>query len=90
MAVPWPPSWWRSPGKAKGPSAAKKLMDRGDPDRREAAGWIDEPKSRLQRDHLDLVDPATCVHTAEWSYVRRSNQSDEPYDRGIAPYKTST
>ena len=54
----------------------------------EAAGWIYEPKGRLQHERPDLVGLAMCVRTPEWSYVSRAYEADELYDRRRDPYET--
>ena len=55
----------------------------------ETAGWIYEPKGRLQRERPELVGKATCIRTAEWTYVHRLYEDDELYDRQADPYETA-
>jgi arylsulfatase A-like enzyme len=59
-----------------------------DVDRLETAGWIYEPKARLQHEHPELVGKATCIRTPEWTFVHRLYEHDELYDRGADPYET--
>ena len=54
----------------------------------ETAGWIYEPKGRLQKERIDLVGKASCIRTPEWSYVHRLYENDELYDRAADPYET--
>lgn len=56
-----------------------------DVDLLETAGWIYEPKSRLQHERVELVGKATCVRTPEWTYVHRLYEGDELYDRTADP-----
>lgn len=55
----------------------------------ESAGWIYEPKGRLQQTRTELVGKATCVRTREWSYVHRLYEQDELYDRRTDPDETT-
>ena len=55
----------------------------------EAAGWIYEPKGRLQQERVELVGKATCIRTPEWSYVQRLYEGDELYDRQADPDETT-
>jgi arylsulfatase A-like enzyme len=55
----------------------------------ETAGWIYEPKGRLQHERTDLAGKATCIRTPEWSLVHRLYEQDELYDRSVDPYETT-
>jgi arylsulfatase A-like enzyme len=55
----------------------------------EQSGWIYEPKSRLQRERVELTGKATCARTPEWSFVHRLYEQDELYDRQADPYETT-
>lgn len=54
----------------------------------ETAGWIYEPKGRLQHERTDLAGLAMCIRTDEWSYVYRAYEDGELYDRRSDPYET--
>ena len=55
----------------------------------ETAAWIYRHKAEIQHDHPDLVAKAECVRTAEWTYVFRSREGDELYDRVADPAETT-
>ena len=46
-------------------------------------------KAGLQHDRPDLVARATVVRTADWTFVRRSHDGDELYDRSTDPHETT-
>ncbi len=60
----------------------------GDVDLLETGGGPYEPKTRLQNEQPELVGLALCVRTTDWSYVWRSEESDELYDRIADPNET--
>lgn len=55
----------------------------------EKAGWIYEPKGRLQQERTDLVGKATCLRTQDWAHVHRLYEQDELYDRRNDPDETT-
>jgi arylsulfatase A-like enzyme len=55
----------------------------------ESAGWIYEPKARLQHERTELVGLATCIRTDRWSFVHRLYEGDELYDRVADPAETT-
>ena len=55
----------------------------------ETAGFIYEPKSRLQRQQPELVGTALALRTPTHTYVHRRCESDEFYDRLADPNETT-
>jgi arylsulfatase A-like enzyme len=46
-------------------------------------------KARLQHDRPELVGRAVAIRTPDWTYVRRTHEDDELYDRRADPHETA-